>query len=151
MLIIEKVFLLKNLELFNLIPEKDLIPIAEILEEKFCDAGTDIFNQGDPGDAMYIILEGSVRIHIEGVELAILSSGSYFGELSILDSDTRSATATALEPSTLLCLRQESFYEMMEKHFSISTSVIRTLCRRLRDQNEKAKSLQSQLKVKPSD
>jgi CRP/FNR family transcriptional regulator, cyclic AMP receptor protein len=145
MLIIEKIFLLKSLDLFSEVPERELIPLAALLEEVSLPKGSDLFHEGDEGDAMYIILEGKIHIHSRGSTLAELGAKTHFGELSLLDADTRSAGATALEDSTLFRLRQGPFFELLSDHFSIVHGILRTLCQRLRKQNEDTLELRKKL------
>jgi CRP/FNR family cyclic AMP-dependent transcriptional regulator len=145
MLIIEKIFLLKSLDLFADIPEHELLPLASLLEDKSLSEGECLFQKGDEGDAMYIILDGSIRIHDANTTLATLKSGQHFGELSLLDTDTRSASASANERTELLMLRQGPFYELIERHFSIANGLIKTLCQRLREQNQVSVALQQEL------
>jgi len=145
MLTIEKIFLLKSLDVFAEVPEQYLIPIASLLEEVVLPTGTDLFLEGDEGDAMYIILEGKIRIHAQGNTFAVLEDKAHFGELSLLDSDTRSANATSIENTRLFRLRQGPFFEVLSEHFSIAHGIIRTLCQRLRRQNEETLQLKKEL------
>ncbi len=148
MLIIEKIFLLKSLDLFADVPEKDLIPLADILENIFLKKGEVLFNKDDEGDAMYIILSGRINIHDNHTNLATLGEKNHFGELSLLDADRRSASATALEDSELMRLRQGPFLELLERHFSIALGIIKELCQRLRDQNLTTVELQKKVQEK---
>jgi CRP/FNR family transcriptional regulator, cyclic AMP receptor protein len=147
MLTIEKIFLLKSLDIFAQVPEKDLMPIATLLEEVILPKGTDLFLAGDEGDAMYIILEGKIRIHAQGNTFAELGDKSHFGELSLLDSDTRSANATSIENTRLFRLRQGPFFEVLSEHFSIAHGIIRILCQRLRKQNDETLQLKKLLET----
>lgn len=138
LLIIEKVLLLKSLALFSETPETVLVEVAEVLEEEEVLKGTHIFNSGDAGSCMYIIFKGEVLIHLNNQSLAQLKDGEIFGELSLLDTETRSAGAKALADSILLKLDQEAFYEIMESRIEVAKGIIKTLCRRLRNQNIKS-------------
>jgi CRP/FNR family transcriptional regulator len=79
-----------------------------------------IFHQGDPGDSLYIIESGSVKIVLpspegeEGAIIATLSRGDFFGELALLDGAPHSATAVAIEPTEALVLRRDRFDELVE-------------------------------------
>jgi CRP/FNR family cyclic AMP-dependent transcriptional regulator len=138
LLLIEKVLLLKSLAIFEETPETVLAEVAEILEEEEFEPGKIIFQAGDIGQCMYIIFKGAVRIHKGEHTLALLKENDFFGELSLLDTDTRSASATADSETLLLKIDQEPFYELMENRIEVVKGIIKTLCRRLKAQNEKS-------------
>jgi len=135
LLLIEKVLLLKSLSIFEATPETVLTEVAEILEEVEIEQGTNIFKVGDVANCMYIIHQGEIKIHKDGHTLAILKENDFFGELSLLDTDTRSADATANTDVFLLKMNQEPFYELMENRIEVARGIIKTLCRRLKEQN----------------
>jgi CRP-like cAMP-binding protein len=135
MLLIEKILLLKNSDIFKTCREVDLIDIASICTEKSFDANVTIFKKGDHGNCMYFIHSGQVSIHDEGHQLAILSDNEIFGELSLLDSEPRSASATTVSDCILLKIEQELFYDVIATNTDILKGIMRTLCRRLREQD----------------
>jgi len=135
MLIIEKILLLKNSDIFKNCSEVDLIEIASICEEVHVDKMTTIFKKGDAGNCMYFIYSGSVSVHDAEHQLAVLNENEIFGELSLLDSDTRSASITALSDCILLKIEQEAFYDVVAVNTDILKGIMRTLCRRLREQD----------------
>jgi len=135
LLLIEKVLLLKSLSLFEETPETVLAEVAEILEDEEFEAGQRIFTAGDIAHSMYIIFKGEVRIHKDEQTLVTLKENDFFGELALLDTETRSASATALKETFLLKIDQEPFYELMESRIEVAKGIIKTLCRRLRAQN----------------
>src|SRR5437870_12220683 len=93
---VEKVLFLKSIDLFSQIPGEDLSQIALITDEVPFDEGDEIFREGDPGDTLYFVIDGKVRIHTGGEELAVLGGRQVFGEMALLDSEPRSASAGAL-------------------------------------------------------
>jgi len=135
MLIIEKILLLKNSDIFKVCKEVDLIDIASICTEDHFNKGVTIFKKGDPGNCMYFIHSGKVSIHDKEHELAVLSENEIFGELSLLDSEPRSASATTLTDCILLKIEQELFYDVIATNSDILKGIMRTLCRRLREQD----------------
>lgn len=137
LLLIEKVLLLKSLSIFAETPETVLTEIAEILEEIEIDKGTQIFEVGDVASCMYIICKGEINIHKDHKTLAILRANDFFGDLALLDTESRSAAATANTDVHLLKMDQEPFYELMENRIEVARGIIKTLCRRLREQNKK--------------
>ncbi|MBL0309698.1 MAG: cyclic nucleotide-binding domain-containing protein [Bacteroidetes bacterium] len=138
LILIEKVLLLKSLSLFEETPETVLAEVAEILEEVEYEEGQNIFHEGDLANSMYIIFKGAVNIHKGSHSLAILKENDFFGELALLDTETRSASATAQSETFLLKIDQEPFYELMESRIEVAKGIIKTLCRRLRALNEKS-------------
>jgi CRP/FNR family cyclic AMP-dependent transcriptional regulator len=138
LLLIEKVLLLKSISLFEETPETILAEVAEILQEEEVSEGHPIFKHGDVGQCMYIIFKGEVRIHKDTHTFAILKKNEIFGELALLDTESRSASATAVTETFLLKIDQEPFYELMESRIEVAQGIIKTLCRRIKAQNLKA-------------
>jgi len=79
MLTMERMTVLKSLEIFRRIPDRDLENVASILQEKEVAEGTDIIREGDVGESMFIIVEGRVRVHFQNKQVGVLGSGSVFG------------------------------------------------------------------------
>ena len=140
LLLIEKVLVLKSLSIFKDTPENILADLAPIMHEEETEQGTAIFKEGDTGDCMYIIYHGQVRIHKNNKDLAILKEKEVFGELSLLDAETRSASATAFTDCILYKIDQEPFYELIDSRPEIAKGFIKILCQRLRAQNERSVS-----------
>ena len=138
LLLIEKVLLLKSLDIFKDTPETILAELAPLMLEAEVEESTVLFKEGEIGDCMYIINRGEVRIHKGNNTLAILKEKEVFGELSLLDTEARSATATAHTDCFLSRIDQEPFYELLEERPEIAKGFIKILCKRLRAQNEKA-------------
>ncbi len=137
LLLFEKVLILKSLSLFAETPETILSELAPLLEEIEYEQGTPVFNEGDIGDSMYVIYKGEVKIHKGNSTLAILKEKEVFGELSLLDSETRSASANCHTDCFLFKLDQDPFYELLEARPEIARGFIKILCQRLRLLNEK--------------
>ena len=139
LLLIEKVLVLKSLNLFKDTPENVLADLAPLMKEMQYEQGTEIFKEGQTGDCMYIIQQGSIKIHKGNTTLAILKDKEVFGELSLLDADTRSASATADTDCILYKIDQEPFYELMDERPEVAKGFIKILCQRLRTMNEKSR------------
>ncbi|MCU0371079.1 MAG: cyclic nucleotide-binding domain-containing protein [Bacteroidales bacterium] len=135
MLIIEKVLLLKNSEIFHNCREADLMEIATICHEIYLDKNNLIFRKGEKGNCMYFIHSGKVSIHDGEHQLAVLTENEIFGELSLLDAEARSASATTMTECTLLKIEQEAFYDLVATNTDVLKGIMRTLCRRLREQD----------------
>lgn len=97
-----------------------------------------IFHQGDPGDSLYIIESGSVKIVLpspegeEGAIIATLSRADFFGELALLDGAPHSATAVAIEPTEALVLRRDRFEELVETEPQLRKALFSALVTELR-------------------
>lgn len=132
MLLIEKVLTLRASDIFKETPETELIELAGVLEELHLGPQTKVFSKGDVGNCMYIIFRGKVRIHDDAHTFAILEENELLGELSILDTQPRSASATTQEEAILLKLSQEPFYEILVNNAEVLKGILKTLCKRLR-------------------
>jgi CRP-like cAMP-binding protein len=120
--------------------------IAQVTAEESHATGTKLFQFGDPGDKLFIILEGKVRISRElagmGEEaLAVLGPGEVFGEMSLLDESPRSADARVHERCRALVITKESFDDLLSLHKELAYEVlwncVRILSVRLRETNDK--------------
>lgn len=140
MLLIEKVLILHSSDIFHNTPEQELVGLAGILEEVYLEPDATLFSKGDKGNCMYFIYKGRVRIHDGDYTLAELEDNDIVGELSVLDAESRSASATTLEETILLKLEQEPFYEIMMNNVEVLKGILNTLCRRLRIMDDKSVS-----------
>ena len=106
-----------------------------VRDELVVPKGTVIFRQGDRGDSMFLIRSGRVRILLESggheADVAVLETGAFFGELSLLSEAPRSATAEALEDTTLLVVRSNVFAMMMQDDIDIVLRMLHTIGERL--------------------
>ncbi|HET6468485.1 MAG TPA: Crp/Fnr family transcriptional regulator [Geminicoccaceae bacterium] len=103
--------------------------------------GRIIFQRGDPGDSLMVVLSGRVKISnmsLDGREavLNFVEPGRTFGEIAIFDGKTRSADATTMEPTELFVLRRTDMIEFIERHPEVTFRVIGMLCERLRRTTE---------------
>jgi CRP-like cAMP-binding protein len=138
LLLLEKVLILKSLSIFKDTPEHILAELAPLMEEEEFEQNTVIFREEEMGDCMYILYKGEVKIHKGNTALAILKEKEVFGELSLLDAEARSASATANTDCILFRINQEPFYELVETRMEVVRGFIKILCQRLRAQNEKS-------------
>lgn len=132
----ERVSLLQQVDLFSETPDAILSSIAQAMEEMSVAANTQIITKGELGTCLYIIVRGSVKIHDGEHILAKLSDHHVVGELALLDPEPRSASVTSLEPTTLLRLDWEVFYDLMTDNVEIARGALATLARRIRNQND---------------
>lgn len=130
---VEKVLFLKSIDLFSQIPGEDLAQVALISHEELREAGEDIFLEGEPGDALYMVLEGRVRVHHGGRTVADLGPKECFGEMAILDASPRSANVTSSVETNLLKIAREDFQDILVEKPQIGLGIIRVLSKRLRN------------------
>ncbi len=137
---------LAGVSLFEGLTPEALALIAGVTQEEAFASGQQLFRYGDPGDKLYIILAGKVRIYREvgsmGEEaLAILGPGDVFGEMALLDESPRSAGALAHEACRVLTIAKEAFDDLLFLHkdlaFEVLWSCVRMLTLRLREANDK--------------
>ena len=147
----EKIQTLKSLSIFNGTSAEVLSGIASAMRSIMLKSGEVIIRKGDIGKCMYIIQEGRVKVHDDIFTIAELSSGNFFGEVSLLDAEPRSASVTAIADTSLFMLEQEDFYKILQKHRDVAQGIMKILISRFRKQNadifngmkEKEKKLQS--------
>jgi CRP/FNR family transcriptional regulator, cyclic AMP receptor protein len=131
---------LRRVEVFVGLSDEELLKIAELCKAVRVPAGRTIFNEGDGGDEMYIIHEGSVRVMIntrapDGTvgpsTINMLYTGQCFGEMILLDAAARSASVVAADASTLIVIREPEFRELCDMNPRIGYVVIRNLAQDL--------------------
>jgi CRP-like cAMP-binding protein len=110
-----------------------LLDLVQLLREEEVDAGRVVMREDDYGSRLYIAVSGRYRVSRAGTLLAELGERSVFGELALLDPERRSATVEAIEDGLLFTLDHEDFQEALAGSIQLAQSVIRMLCRRLRD------------------
>jgi CRP/FNR family transcriptional regulator, cyclic AMP receptor protein len=134
-LTIDKVVMLRKVSLFEAIPHEILAGIATLLTERWAEPGERIIEKGELGDCLYIIESGRLRVHDGDRILAHLSKPQFFGELSLLDAEPRSASVTAVERSRLFRLAQADFYSLVSEQPDITHAINRALCQMVRKAN----------------
>jgi len=131
----DRINILKNTHIFSETGADVLNEIANALIEKHARPEKVIIHKGDMGNSMYIIVNGKVRIHDGNHVLTKLGPGSVFGEYSLIDEETRSASVTAEEPSDLLMLSQDDFFKIIFEKKEIIKGVLKVLVNRMRSMN----------------
>ena len=103
--------------------------------------GDTLFIEGDPGDRLYVIVDGKIKLGASSADgretlLAVLGPGEMFGELSLFDPGPRTSTATALTPAHLMALGHDDLMPWLRGRPEVARSLLRALARRLRRTNE---------------
>lgn len=96
------------------------------------EAGADLVREGDPADAMNVIIEGRVRIHAKGKTFRELGPGEIIGEVALLDTRPRSASANALEPTKAAAIDEKRFLFMVQNTPRFALHVMKVMAARLR-------------------
>jgi CRP/FNR family transcriptional regulator, cyclic AMP receptor protein len=133
---------LATVPLLARIPVAELQRLAEMTREKQYPKGSVVLFEGDPGDSLFIVRGGRVKVVLVGedgreVILGILGVGEHFGELSLIDQQPRSAHVIAMEDASLLVLRSEDFKRRVEAAPEIAWAMLAELARRLRRADDK--------------
>jgi CRP/FNR family cyclic AMP-dependent transcriptional regulator len=137
---------LRSVPLFGQVPEADLRALAQLVRERTHPRGSLILTQGDPGEALFLIRSGQVKVSVvaeDGREviLSVLGPGSFFGEMALVDDEPRSAHVIAMEDTSLLQLRREDFRSRLRTSPELSIALLRELSRRLRRADDTITSL----------
>ena len=127
----------RQVQLFRTLDEAQLQKVSRLLKERRYRKGEIIFHQDDPGGYLYIISVGRVRIYVAGpdgreVTLRIYGPDSNFGELSVLDGESRSASAAALDDVTTYVLYREDFLNLLRENFALVQHILAILAERVR-------------------
>jgi hypothetical protein len=135
---IEKILFLQGVPLFASVPGNELMPLARSATIVRMPAGATLFKQGDPGDALYVVVHGKVGIVRDGKTIASLGPGEVFGEMAILDQETRSTDVVVETDADLLHVSVDDFNTALEDTAEIASGVIRVLSQRIREMTKKA-------------
>jgi CRP/FNR family transcriptional regulator, cyclic AMP receptor protein len=132
----ERLHFLQEVPIFKEINNPDfLAQLAANLEEEIFPANHNIFTKGEAGHLLYILVSGSVQVHLDSISLAKLEVGAYFGEMALFDAQPRSASVTTLQPSKCLVLTRQQIHQAIRENPGIAINMIRVLVARVRKLN----------------
>ena len=147
----EKTDALEILPVFKGLNRQELELIAGICQEGVLETGEIVFKDCSPGSEMYVVLKGKVSIRVETITphykvgLTTVYPGEVFGEFSLLDSEPRSATATAVESTEVLIVDGTKMLELFEQNsrigYVVMTNLTKTLCAKIRKTNKRLLNL----------
>jgi CRP-like cAMP-binding protein len=144
---IEKVIFLKEVAFFRNMTVEQLKALASVCEEQFFAADEVIFNENDPGGALFVIVRGRVGIEREAerkgssARLATMEERSYFGEMTLFNDSPRSTKAIALRDTLVLRLRREPLIVLVRQYPDLSLELINVLSSRLREASDQIAQL----------
>src|SRR5437667_2405740 len=141
---LDRIQFLKTVPFFDRLSNRQLKSVSDIMFERKYDANESIFEEGQPGAALFLILDGKVAVEIfretSTTRLAVLEKGAFFGEMALLDDTPRSATARALERTRTLALYRNDLNGLVYRHPRTACRIYRSLAGmigdRLRSTNE---------------
>jgi len=124
---------LASIDLFRGLSPRDLAQVADMAKELNFSAVHAITEQGEAGGRFYVLLDGEADVVIGDNVVNTLKAGEYFGEISLIDGEPRTATIVARSPLRTLSLSSWNFRPLLKEHPSIAETVLLVLCRRLRE------------------
>jgi len=130
---LEKVLFLKSVDLFEHAVIEELGRIAELTQEVGIEAGETIFREGEPVDAVYLVLKGRVAVEKNGVKIREVGEKQAFGLVAALDVAPAAQTVKAIEPLHALKLDALDFHDMLSQDYELVRAVLRALCRMIRE------------------
>ncbi len=136
----------KQVSIFSDLPEEDVRTLTSVAKRRTFRSGEVIFHREDPGQVLYMIKEGKVKICIispdgQEISLAVLGKGEYFGEFALLDGLPRSSDAVALEKVECYTLQRNDFQNAILKNPKIAILVLEALTKRLRNTDQMIEDL----------
>ncbi len=144
--IIDRIIFLKEVPFFQDMTVDQLKILASVCEEKLYEQDTRIFNKGDPGGVLYVVINGKVGIEHEKrtgsfARLADIAAYSYFGETNFFDNTPNATSAVAIQDTLTLQLRREPLIALARQNPELSLKLINTLSQRLREANDRIAEL----------
>jgi CRP-like cAMP-binding protein len=130
--VIEKVIFLQNVDVFSEVPTEQLALLAAIAEEVSFAKGDSVYKEDDPSDALYLVIEGRVRLLRDQKEIAIADNKEAFGTWALFDEEPRVVTAIVDDDAQLLRIDREDFVDLLADHVQIAQGVLKTVVKRLR-------------------
>jgi CRP/FNR family cyclic AMP-dependent transcriptional regulator len=140
---VDRLLFVRRVPIFKELRDDFIVRLASVMNELSYPANYSIFQQGEEGRSLYIVVSGRVKVHIGNTKLAEFEQGKYFGEMAVFDTQPRSASATTLEPCECLELTQEQLYDAIEETPEIAVNIIRELSRLIRRLNDNINSANS--------
>ena len=130
--IVEKVIFLQNVDIFFEVPTEQLSYLAAISEEVEFIKGDTIYKTKDPSDAMYLVLEGKVKLHRDDEVVTVAGDNEAFGTWALFDEEPRVVNAAVTEDSRLLRINRGDFYDLLADNIQITQGIIKALAKRMR-------------------
>lgn len=130
--VIEKVMALQKVDVFSEVSTEHLSYLAQIAEEMTCQPHEVLYHVADPPAAMYLVLEGQVRLHRDALEVTVAQANDVFGTWALFDDEPMVVTATVLTSARLLRIDRNDFIDLLADYVQITQGVLKAMVRRLR-------------------
>lgn len=132
---------LKRAPLFDALDDEGARTLRRQMSEVKLSRGEHLFNEGDDGDALYVVLDGKMKLTRQAADgrenlLSVIGPGEMFGELSLFDPRPRTSTASAVTDVVLAGLKHEALISWLHQHPEVSLHLLRALAQRLRRAND---------------
>lgn len=121
---VDRLLFVRQVPIFKELRDDFIVRLASVMNELSYPGNYTIFQQGQEGQSLYILVSGRVKVHIGDTKLAEVDKGNYFGEMSVFDTQPRSASITTLESCECLELTQEQLYDAIEETPEIAVNII---------------------------
>jgi CRP-like cAMP-binding protein len=129
---VERVLILKNADLLKDVGPRHLLGLAEVVREIEITKGQTLYNEDDPADALYMVVEGRVRLSTGDRTTSEVGPGEAFGTWALVDDSSRGHRAECTEEGLVLALQREDFYDRAAGDLTLLQEVVRVLAKRLR-------------------
>ena len=129
---VERVLILKGADLLKDVGPRHLVRLASVARETEIFQGEAIYDEKDPADALYMVVEGRVRLSAGGKTTSEVGPGEAFGTWSLVDDSERGHRAECVEAGLLLALHRDEFYDVAAGDLTLLQEVVRVLAKRLR-------------------
>jgi hypothetical protein len=119
-----KLEVLKGMQMFRYLSYRELVRVMNIAETAEIAPDAVIFKEGQPGDSMYVVMSGNVKLSKSGASIADLGKGQHFGEMSLVDRSVRSLTASASNAVRLAVIKRKDFYDIIRKEPELAVKLL---------------------------
>jgi CRP/FNR family cyclic AMP-dependent transcriptional regulator len=123
---------LRRVPIFRGLSKSTLLDVARRTGQETYPSGATVVREGEPGDTLCIIVDGTVEVRTGGRVVAQMTTGDFFGEISLFDGEPRSATVVAVEDVALLTLASPDFEELLKIHY-VARNALESLAQRVRE------------------
>ena len=130
--VVEKVLLLQNVDLLSAARTEDLAVLASIAEEVLYPEGSIVFDEGQPADGLYVVIQGELVLTRNGTELSRMGARSALGAWDLLEGGSRVFGSRAVKETLLLRVDRNDFYDLLLDYPELGQSILKALVRRFR-------------------
>ncbi len=133
---LDRILFLRRVPIFAMLPPPDLAQVARLATEHTFTDGATVARQGEPGERLYVIVSGAIRVVANAAEIARRGEGDYVGELALITGELRMASLVAAGEVRCLCIGRREFESIVRDRPQVGLAVIRVLSARLRELQE---------------